>query len=271
MMTGKRCRYVSHIRAAFFALLSIGAAGCAQLPRFSPIGVLQDAPHTSALCESLRGRAAGHKGFRSLLVTRLTANDETYSFRYAVVGRSLAADSHDLRVDLLPEQGAYTLGLLTVRDGRALMIDSQERRFASDCAPDRLFAKFFGLEGITPDLVRALLVGHVPALACEALQIYRQDPERLQILDRSMHRVWEVDETSGELRAVQLLNSEHTKVYARAQRGQTPQDNFITISIFNPLEASAEMQVKKFTINPPLSEGLFDVVAPAGYVREECP
>jgi hypothetical protein len=151
------------------------------------------------------------------------------------------------------------------------MIDSQGKRFASDCAPDRLFAKFFGLEGITPDLVRALLVGHVPLLACDALQMYRQDAGRLQLLDTSTHRVWEVDEASGELRAVELLNSSHSKVYARAKREQTLQGNVITIAIFNPLEASAEMQVKKYTIDPPLSEGLFDVAAPAGYVREECP
>jgi hypothetical protein len=232
---------------------------------------LQDGGQSFALCAALRGHAAPQKAFRALLATQLTANNEAYSFRYAVAGRGSREGSEDLRVDLLPDEGAYTLGLLTVREGKALMIDSQEKRFADACDPDRLFEKFFGLKGITPDLVKALLVGQVPALTCEDIRTYRQEAGRLQFLDSRTHRVWQVEESSGALLGVEILNDTHSKVYARAQRERGAQGDVITIAIFNPLEASAEMQIRKFTINPALSEGLFNVVPPVGYTQEECP
>jgi hypothetical protein len=260
---GDRIRRISSV---FFALTVACVAGCARVPRFSPGGMLQDAVESGALCTAFQARVSDSGAFRALLDSSLATSDESYSFRYALVGRG----SKDLRIDLLPREGAYTLGLLTVRGDKALMIDSQAKRYASECEPNALFERFFGLQGITPDLVRALLLGRIPALACEDVTVFRTDTGRLQFLDLRTHRVWEVDEPLGLVRGVQILNSSHSNVYAVAERVRTPGGDAIAISIFKPVKASAEMQITKLILNPSLAEGLFGVMPPAGYERESC-
>jgi hypothetical protein len=251
----------------YVALLAlVGVTGCASLPRFAPDGVVVGVERAAERCEALHSRLPPLHGFRALLDTSVKARDETYFFRYAIVAR----DPHDLRIDLLPSEGSYTLGLLTVRDNESVMIDAQQKRYMAGCESDQLFQKFFGLEGISSDVVKALIVGRVPRTACQGTQMYQQQSGYTQILDTVAHRVWEVDEATGALVGVRILNATHDRVYASARREKAPQGDAITISVFKPVTASADMQIKKLTLNPVISEGLFDVRPPAGYERDAC-
>jgi hypothetical protein len=173
-------------------------------------------------------------------------------------------------VDVLPTEGAFTLGLLVAQGQDVLLIDSQTKRYSKGCRSNDLFKRFFGLEGVTPDVVRALILGHVPVLQCEKVTAYRGERDSLLLVDSSSRYVWEVEESSSKVRSVELLDSSMQRVYLRALRGYAPELGSIHIEIFSPANATADMVVRKLVYDPKLMTDPFSVQIPVGYSKEDC-
>jgi hypothetical protein len=220
------------------------------------------------LCERLPTLTGqGPRAFRALLETSvITPDNESFSFRYAVASKQ----PDFLRVDLLPTEGAYTLGLLVVRDGRVLVIDSQAKTYSLGCNVNAVFEKFFALQGVSPDVVQALITGRMSGVHCSAAQVYRQDGGRLLLIDEQTHHAWEVDESSGRVLQISLLDSSLSRIQANALRTYYPDQELIAVEIHKPVTASAMMKVRKLTLNPDISDSLFEISPPAGYEDGGC-
>jgi len=243
-------------------------SGCFNLPAFAPQGEALSPADSIALCEALPTlERQGPRSFRALLDTSLvTPDNESFSFRYAVA----AKQPDSLRVDLLPTEGAYTLGLLVVQNGRALVIDSQEKIYSSGCEVKQVFEKFFSLRGVSPELVQALVTGRMPAVRCDAVQVYRKEDGRVMLIDTQTHHAWEIAESSGRVLHVSLLDSSLLHVEARALRSYFPDEERISLEIHKPVDARAVMQVRKLTLNPEISDSLFQISPPSGYEDGGC-
>ena len=259
------------MRIPYLTLLVCGGVvasltGCITAPPFAP-GRLIPPTDSAALCSSLNASREKISAFRTLLNATVSGPDnEAVSFRYAVVGKS----DKKLRIDVLPQEGAYTLALITVRGTDALLLDTQAKRATEGCSVGEILERFLGFEGMTPAAVQALVLGQVPALECSRVAVYRPKEGRVLFLDRAARLAWEVDEASGELAQVHVLDSAATAVTALARRQQENGGVVIVVDIHKPVHASAEMRVTKFTKNPEVSDELFEIPVPAGYAREGC-
>jgi hypothetical protein len=196
----------------------------------------------------------------------VTSDNESFSFRYAVASKQ--PDS--LRVDLLPTEGAYTLGLLVVRNSQSLVIDSQSKTYSSGCEVNAVFEKFFSLQGVTPALIQALVTGRLSGVRCESVRAYRQGVDRLLLVDEATRHAWDIDERSGRVKQVTLLDGSQSHIQARATRSYAPEDERVSVEIHRPVTASAVMKVRKFTVNPDISDSLFQIVPPSGYDDQGC-
>ena len=247
-------------------LFSTLLTGCFTAPRFSPSGILQDAAESRRRCEWAQSQSPSAESFRALLdATLVDPRGDTHSFRYAVVSR----ETGDLRVDLLPQEGAYTLGLLVVRGGEALCIDPNSKRFVQGCDPDQVFEKFFGLKGMTPDIVRALITARMPKISCDAVHTYENLVGSVQIVESSPPRAWTLDAVTGSVRQVAVLDERGASVLAHAEIVQGAGYS-IVIKIFKPVQAHATLNVARFVRNPRIADTLFVVPIPADYERDRC-
>jgi hypothetical protein len=260
---------MSRYPISFFSLavLLIGLlTGCASAPPFNP-GARLDPIREGELCRSASAARGSVASFRSLINAEVVGPDkEMISFRYAIIGKG----NDRLRVDVLPNEGAFTLALVTVNEGRALVIDTQSKKAIEGCSPGQVLERTLGLEGITPEVVKALVVGEIPALICERVTTHQIDSGKVLFVDKSARVAWEVSEETGELLAARLLDSSGEKVVATADRrivGDLPE---IVFQIYKPARASAELRVVRLTKNREIADDLFDVPVPAGYGREGC-
>jgi histone H3/H4 len=141
-----------------------------------------------------------------------------------------------------------------VSNAQSLVIDSQAKTFASGCDVNAVSERFFALQGVTPDLIQALVTGRVSGAHCEAVQAYRQEGGRLLLIDAIARRAWDVD----------------ARIQAKATRSYTPQNEAIFVEIHKPVTASASMTVRKFVVNPDIPDSLFQISPPAGYDDQGC-
>jgi len=260
---------MSRYPISFFSLaaLLIGLlTGCASAPPFNP-GARLDPIREGELCRSASAARGSVASFRSLINAEVVGPDkEMISFRYVVIGKG----NDRLRVDVLPNEGAFTLALVTVNGDRALLIDTQAKRATEGCLPSEVLERTLGLEGVTPAVVKALVVGEIPALVCERVTTHQSDSGRVLFVDKTARVAWEVSEATGELVAVRLLDSSGEKVVATADRQIVNDRPEIVFQIYKPTRASAELRVVRLTKNREIAEDLFDVPVPAGYGRERC-
>jgi outer membrane lipoprotein-sorting protein len=238
--------------------------GCATAPTFKPSGV------ASAGIEACQQVVAGRtelSSLRALIEATLhPSRTESVSFRYGVVSKQPGL----LRIDVLPLEGAYTLGMIVVRPEGATVIDTQEQKYSEATEADDLLQRFLGLRGLTPSVIQALVTRQVPKLRCEEVAVYRAANTTYTFVDTRHHVAWEIDATSRLIEAVQLLDVDNERVEARAEIAVTAQQNpEIRFSVYVPISTSAEMVVRKLSLNPPVSDQLFNVQVPRGYQRDD--
>jgi hypothetical protein len=133
-----------------------------------------------------------------------------------------------------------------------------------------MFERFFGLEGINSEVIRALVTGGVPALNCEAVQVYHQGAGEITLLDTVRHYAWRVSEQSGEVLGVSILDESNSATLAVAQRTVKAQQRVIEITLYKPAQAEAQMFVARFNAKPNISSELFEVAVPSGYTQDSC-
>jgi hypothetical protein len=174
-----------------------------------------------------------------------------------------------LRIDVLPLEGAYTLGMIVVRPDGATLIDTNEQKFSEATDADDLLQRFLGLHGLTPSVVKGMLTRQVPQFRCEEVSVYGSADALFTLVDTRHHVAWEIDGVSRVVRAVQLLDINNERVEARAEivapEGRNAEIHF---SIYKPISTSAQMIVRKLSLNPTVPDELFRVAVPSGYQRE---
>jgi hypothetical protein len=256
-----RLRIASALWAGF---LSVCVAGCATMPPFKPSGrPVSD----SNLCGRVLTNRANVTSLRSLVEATLRPSySESVSFRYAIASK----EPEQLRIDVLPLEGAYTLGMIVVRPEGATVIDTHEQTYSQAADADELLERFLGLRGVTPAVVKALLTREVPLLQCADVTAYGSPDGAITLVDARHHVAWILEGDSKRIHAVELLDSLNEKIEARAEilgRAETTPE--IHFSIYAPTQATAQMVVRKLTLQKEIPDTLFDVAIPSGYRRVE--
>jgi hypothetical protein len=215
-------------------------------------------------CDDVAALQPRPQSVRSLLNATILHNGDRIGVRYAVLFRA----PDDVRIDMLPEQGAYTLGMLVTHRGETVLLDTQERRFSVARNDRELFERFLGIAGVSGSLVVGLVSGAVPALECGTVSVFGgEGSERIALLDRSAGTVWEVDAISSQLRGVTVLQRGAERMVLRADRfpaeGQQP--GRLVLDIFSPARARVEMTIERLTVDAQLPDSLFEVPIPQSY------
>jgi hypothetical protein len=217
------------------------------------------------ICHSLVAKRQSVRSARALVNATVRAGNDVASLRYAIV----AKEPGRMRIDLLPLEGAYTLGLLVVTREGATLIDTTNQTFAKEMDAEKLTREFVGLPGLTPEVVVALVTGQLPALSCSSSEVFRGKDGQVMIRDRGSRIVWEVVSDSSAIKSAHILSQSGERVEALVgiRDGEV---GFPTVdfSVFSPATASAEMIVRKLTINKEIPDDLFNVAVPSGYSRQ---
>lgn len=249
----------------FQLILCVSVLGCARLPSFHPIGEAAIESDAQAVCRSLVARRESVRSARALVNATVRAGSDVASLRYAIV----AKEPGRMRIDLLPPEGAYTLGLLVVNRDGATLIDTTNKTFAQESDAELLTRDFVGLPGLTPDVVVALVTGRIPPLSCRSAVVFKGSDGAVMVRDRESRIVWEVAPGSNTIKSAHILNQSGERVEAlvHVRMGDA---GFPTVdfSVFSPATASAEMIVRKLTINKEIPDELFSVAVPSGYARQ---
>lgn len=234
------------------------------MPPFKPSGSIAS---DSELCGRVIAKRSNVTSLRSLVEATLRPSySESVSFRYAIASK----EPERLRIDVLPLEGAYTLGMIVVRPEGATVIDTNEQTFSEAADADELLERFLGLQGVTPAVVKALLTRDVPPLQCTDVTAYRSNDGGVTLVDARHHVAWFLDQDSKRIQAVELLDSSNEKIEARAEiQGDALSAPEIHFSIYAPTRATAQMMVRKLTLQKEIPDALFDVAIPSGYRRVE--
>lgn len=251
-------------RVVVLVLVISWLTGCVRAPRVELPGSRQDPEVSAQVCRVMTKDRSSSGALRAMVeATVQVGSHESVSFRYGIVHKEPSM----MRIDVLPLEGAYTLGLFTLKDGTARFIDTQERTYAEESSADTLLEHFLGLRGLSPRVVLALLERQVPELACERVAVFVNQKNSV-ILDPVDHLAWTVDGVSPRLESVAILDSSNEVIEARASITSSPSGYpTIGIMVYAPTSASAHLLIKKMTPNPEVPDRIFEVPIPSGYRR----
>lgn len=247
-------------------LLALSSSGC-WAPRFVPPGAELSSVVAHDRCGALLAHQPRVETVRALLDATIIHNDDRIGVRYAVLFRRPDA----VRIDLLPEQGAYTLGMLVTRRGETVLLDTQERRFSVARDDRELFERFLGVSGVSGTLVAGLVSGSVPALECARVSVFDDAGSgSVTIIDRAAQTAWEVDSARAQLRGVTVLDRDAERIQLKAQRFEAvgEQPARLLLEIFSPARARVEMTIQKLTLGAQIPGALFEVKIPESYRQE---
>jgi hypothetical protein len=255
-------KYRFKIQTLVLIFTAVSLFGCVATPRFIP-GAQVPRSEALKICESINLQRIN---------TEITGlDDKPLSFRYAVV----SSGNDALRIDILPDQGAYTLAIITVLGESALVVDPEKRTVIEGCSTDRALERFMGFKGISPQVVRGILTGRVPNLNCQNLESFYSvnaegKEQRVVFLEGNEGTAWEIDLELGTVVKVRLLDSGGRYVRGIAERRENANGKGVTFNLFDPAKLKIEMAIKRLVLNPKLDESVFKVVIPEGWTREEC-
>ena len=195
----------------------------------------------------------------------ISSDSERASFRYVILSR----EPSSFRVDVLPVNGAFTLGLLVAHEGKAVWLNAQEKTFSEDKDEKKLVAEYLGLRGISRATAVALMTGIVPKLSCPDVRVYQVAGGDRLFVDDTSHIAWRTKGTSAEVVSVQVLDDSGSAVEVEGMITSPPggASRTVTLDVFSPGRASVEMSLVKVVYNPKLSDELFEVRPPRGYSR----
>jgi hypothetical protein len=181
----------------------------------------------------------------------------------------LSKEPSSFRVDVLPINGAITLGLLVAHDGKAVWLDAQEKTYAESSDERALISDYLGLNGVSRTVAVALLTGTIPALSCSAVRLYQlPDGDRL-FVDDSNKVAWRVKGSSNQLVSFQVLDESGEGVVIEGTVSEQPAGSAsgVTLEVFSPARARVDLSLARVVYNPPLSNRLFEVRPPRDYSR----
>ena len=248
--------------AIVFSLLM---SGCAASRTFQPEVDVFPFDEGALVCEQVNHRRPNIMSFRSLAESTVTAGNETISFRYVIVGR----DPDQLRIDLLPTEGAFTLGMLVSRDGTTRVLNTQDKTFSESSDSSALIEQFLGLRGFSPTIIEALVTGIAPQFDCSDVRVYRERKGETIIYSVADRVAWVIADDSGRVNSFDVLSPDSDVVQVAGalyySGNQTPAS--MSLSVVDPHEAHGVLLFKKVNLNTTIADEIFDVPVPPSFSR----
>lgn len=240
-------------------------AGCFR-PSFEPVGTSVESDAARHACEEVNSKQKPITSLRVLADATVSSDSERATFRYVV----LSKEPSSFRVDVLPVNGALTLGLLVAHQGKAVWLDTQEKTYAESADEGSLVAEYLGLKGVSRKTAVALLTGTLPPLSCSSVRLYQlPDGDRLFVDDKA-RAAWRVKGNSSSPVSLQVLDESGDGVVMEATfgAGQDGSGNSgVTLEVFSPARARVELALARVVYDPPLGDQLFEVRPPRDYAR----
>ena len=248
---------------AVVAVFAVAGTGCSATHLFEPPSAPLSRGESAALCEEMNAARPSVSSFRSLAESTVSARGESLSFRYAIAGRR--PDS--LRIDLLPNEGAFTLGMLIVHNGEVQAINVQEKTVERSPNPAAATERFLGVTGITPELVQALVTGVPPVLSCSDTKAYEEGRGDVTFLDNFARIAYTVSSGTPQVKKFAILSPDDNAVVAEGSLYYTRADSPASMSlvVHEPYEATGVFLFKKITLNPEIADEIFQVQVPEDY------
>lgn len=245
-------------------LLAVVASGCATLPRIQLPGEPRSTEERHLVCERLHEQRPAATTVRAVVEAHVRVSDShATSFRYGIVSKEPGL----LRVDVLPLEGAFAFGLLVVREDGAVLIDATNKEYTEERDSNELIRQFLGIDGLTRDAVLALVTGRIPSGVCARARVYT-DQTSAVVFDDGARIAYTIDVARGALARLEILDDDNERVRVRAETnegGSSPRE--ISLTVYEPVDATASMVVRKVTLNPVVPDTMFAVPIPAGYRR----
>ena len=205
--------------------------------------------------------------FRILYRTKLTSGSEKALLRHAVVSNR----PDFLRIDVLPVNGVYSLGMLVSNPKEALYLNPQDKTAVVGTNSPNLLRKTLKMP-LELHEVQAYLIGIIPNSIIERLKnsefrVLRGDT-LATITDQDEKRFWQFDSENFLLKRVHFRNVfdntfELDMIFLDYQEHGT--ELLPTKLILNTPDYSLEMSLQKASINGEFSTDLFSIDLPASY------
>jgi len=258
---------------AIFLIVFATLSGCFNIPPPSIVvsGVPLSSDGVKELCIRINQRAGEIENLRALYNVNLVHALGKDYFRYAVVAKAPDA----LRVDLLPTQGAFSLGIFSANASGAQMIDIPNKQVVISTNPDQMIQKLFGDLSVGKDDVMALLTGRVPSSTCslESPPVVNFDPTLGRYFLESyrgigkIKEIWEINSQSALLEGLLVYDrsGDNAGVEGRVDNlGEMDLPQHIGVVEFGT-GAKADLDRKQAKVNTELKEALFDIQIPEGF------
>lgn len=252
------CRIIQSISLLLFLVMS----GCFNLPKYSypeDALVLADSP---ARCRELQSPDSELQSMRALVDVTFEYKDEAAHFRYAIIARQ--PDS--FRVDILPDGGAFTLGMLVTSAGITTILDAQEKSYVRGRDESALIERFLSIPGFSRDIVIGMVAGLLPKLSCDNVTVRARPGGEYLLEDQLNSVVWHFDTLTRSVRGVTGVTEDGKSVRYEVRRiGDDAQQTSISLHVHDPVDANAMMELRKLTLNGRIGDELFRVTIPGGY------
>lgn len=247
-------------------LASVIISGCA-LRHEPPPGVVANPSVRSVAIARARLLYQELSSLRLLTKTRVLEQESSSVIRQAFV----LDHTPRTRIDILPLQGAFTLGVLVVKPGEALYLDPGRKiAVTADDAGD-LLEEAFSIPVDQADIL-PLLSGRLPPSVLDdiALEVRVLDDGDLLFIRKTGDERWRVDPSSGALRAVELRGGWRGRVALDAHYGELAPEQGImlphTITLNLPRIARRyELSLQRAVPNAPIDEQLFAIAIPGDF------
>jgi hypothetical protein len=246
-------------------ILSLSA--CVSRAAWKPLPIALQSSEAVQVLQQLGRQSAELRHAKILYNALIKRGDEVASLRYAIIFEK----PQRLRVEVLPLNGFYSLGLFAVSELGSVMLDPSERVATQSNNPQALLARYFYLP-LSPAALMHLVAGTLsPETLASGLEVRRSNQGDLVEVRRVDGR--EVYRFSPELELQscqffsphddQLVVEANFSDYARHEEILLPQKlqvRLVSVGVDLDLSLSS---FKSGTIAP--AEQLFNPAIPAGY------
>lgn len=248
--------------------LTIIAGGCAGRDRARPALPQQrvGAAQAELLIEQLKQSSAEIRTLKALIrVTIREGEERSTTLRYALT----ISDAGEARVEILPLQGAYTLGVVVVGESGGVFLDPAEREALVVADAGKLIRRKLRLPLGARELF-AVLAGRMPAATLDSsrLALYRDDSQ-FAVVEDDFAGYWKLD---NGLRVIQqqFRDAQHSKLQLAAEYRWPDTDSKLALPDSVMLElpgeqVQLELQYVLARVNERLDPQRFSTKVPPGY------
>jgi len=247
------------------ALISVLVlSSCSPLPRLIIPKNVAPVANQGERCMQLLAYYKNVTSFRGLIRSDLYVEDSQISLRYITAFKS----PDKFRFELLPEIGAFTLALIVSQGGMTTAMDVQSKEvIKTHTNGDELLQKAVGLQGISIDIVRALLTGAAPVNDCSTTTIDKLTDSLEWIRSPNSPAIWEIESVSGKISRFYVLDEDRERILYEGLRSLD--GDHVELKTYDPVRARAYLQFENVSINSPAKDSLFEVNIPADYSIEQ--